>query len=112
MIFFPVISASTTPLSVSASPDFFSEERGTSSGNVGTVTLTISGGVLPYTASWVNTDPGIAVSSPTSTTSSMITFSGLASVLDFVSDTVSIVIEDGVGTIAAFYVSVFVIRTR
>jgi hypothetical protein len=50
------------------------------------------------------------VSSPTSLTSSMITFSGLASVLDFVSGTVTITVYDGVGQVADFNVSIFVVR--
>lgn len=112
MIFFPGAPSAPTPLSVEAAPDSFYEERGTSSGTVGTVTLTITGGVAPYIASWVNGDPGIVVSSPTSTTSSAITFSGLASVLDFISDTVAIVVEDSVGQTDIFYVSIFVVRTR
>lgn len=112
MIFFPVIAASTTSLSIEVDPVGLSEEVGSDSGNVGTIDLTITGGVAPYIASWVNTDPGISVTDPTSTTSSMITYTGLASVLDFISDTVSIVVEDAVGQVAFFNVSVFVVRTR
>lgn len=110
MILFPIIAASTIPLSVSASPGSIYEEVGASSGTLGTVTLTITGGVVPYTASWVNSSPDISVTSPTSTTSSSITYSGLA-FGDSINDTVAIVVEDAVSNTAIFNVSVFVVRT-
>ena len=111
MILFPIIAASTIPLSVSASPSSLSEAVGASGGTLGTVTLTIAGGVVPYTASWVNSSPDISVTSPTSTTSSLITYSGLVSVGDEISATVAIVVEDAVSNTAIFNVSVFVVRT-
>jgi hypothetical protein len=111
MIFIPVIAASTLPLSVSANPGSFYEEVGASSGTVGSVVLTITGGVPPYTASWVNSSSDISVTSPTSITSSSITYSGLA-VLDSINDAVDIVVEDSVTNTAIFNVSIFVIRIR
>lgn len=110
MIFFASSATPSTPLSVVADPTAFAEERRASTGNVGTALLTITGGVAPYTALWLSDNVDIIVSSPTSTTSSMITFTGLASVLDSVSGTVTITIEDAVGQFADFNVSVFVIR--
>lgn len=111
MIFLPVIAASTTPLSVLADPPGFSGTVGTSSGNVDTFTLTITGGVAPYSALWLVLDgTDISVTSPTSTTSSAVTFANLASVGDEAYDEITVTVTDGVGQTASYVFAVFVVR--
>jgi len=111
MIFFASSATPSTPLSVVSDPTAFAEERRASSGNVGTATLTITGGVAPYTALWLlDSGADISVTSPTSTTSSMITYANLNVVLESASDNVTVTITDAIGQTASYAFSVFVIR--
>jgi hypothetical protein len=113
MVLAPVlVAAGSSPINISVSPSAFSANVSTTNGTTSSsATLTISGGVAPYTAIWISDNLNISVTSSTSTTSSTFGWTGLASLFDSEFAAVTIGITDNVGNYAEYIYSVVITRT-
>lgn len=113
MILAPVLAAAgSTPITLSVSPSIFSANVSATSGTTSSsATLTISGGVAPYTASWISDNVDIGITSATSTTSSTFTWANLPAVFDSHFAAVTIRVNDNVGNYAEYIYSVVITRT-
>lgn len=109
MLLAPILTArGASPLSLSVSPLYILEITSATSGTTEVATLTISGGVAPYTAVWASSNsPTIVASSPTSTVSSAFNWTGAATDVGAV---ITITVTDSVGQPAVFYLDVTIIK--
>jgi len=112
MILAPVLAAAGSTITISVAPAAFSANVSATNGTTSAfATLTISGGVAPYTAFWISDNPNITVTSATSTTSSTFGWTGLGSLFDTEFATVTIGVTDNLGNYGEIIYSVVITRT-
>ncbi len=104
----------TQPLMVSANPNFLFENVGISSGNTGTIDITVTGGSGVYTHLWefltLNGTGNMTVNSPTSEDTTF-HYEGLDNILDFVSGTVRHTATDTFGNVGFINITIGASRT-
>ena len=102
MILTPIFSSSPD-IVISIEPVYFYEGVLASSGTtVGEVTISISGGVPPYTAVWTSSDVEVVATDPTATTSTTFDWINLAALLDTVFADHTITVTDSSGNTAEY----------
>jgi hypothetical protein len=113
MILAPVLyAAGSNPITVGVSPALFSANVSATSGTTSSVaTLTISGGVAPYTAVWTSDNPNVSATSPTSITTSAFDWINLPSLFDTEFASITIDVSDSAGNSGLYVYSVVITRT-
>lgn len=113
MILAPIFYPGSDPIVISVSPTVFSENVGATNGTTGgSATITISGGIGPYTATWVSDNPNITATNDVSVSTTTFDWLNLGGVADTEFAVITITVYDSILNSSTFNYSATVTRTH